>query len=140
MDSFHKILNTIDSIKEKISDLEYKTIVDELQNQYKNKNIFYNIKYIEYVIESDNEHHHITFPRQSSLNIGDEFKSKIVFFENNDEKDFSYLFCENIINQDFLTEYNIKKFVNFIDDSNPYSLSIIFIYSIEKIKLTNEMR
>lgn len=132
MNSFHKILNTIDSIKEKITDLEYKTIVDEIQNQYKNKNIFYNIKYIEYVIESDNENHHIAYPKQSYLNIGDEFKSKIVFFEHNEaEKDLSYLFAENVINQDFLEEYNIKKFVNFIDDSNPYSLSIVFIYSIE---------
>ena len=35
MESFHKILNTIDTIKEKISDFEYKTIVEELQQQYK---------------------------------------------------------------------------------------------------------
>ena len=93
------------------------------------------MKYIEYIIESSNESHNIHFLniRQSYMNMGDELKNKFVLFEDTDEKEYNYLFRKNVINDEILEDFNINKFVHFTDDSNPYSLSIIFIYSIELI-------
>ena len=138
MASFHKILNRIESIKQKITDFEYKSLLDELQNEYKNKEKFYMIQYIEYIVESNSENTHIqiqnlNYPRQAYMNIGDECKSKIVRFHHNleENKEYNELFYSNILNQEMIDTFDINKFIHFIDDSNPYSLSIIFIYGIE---------
>lgn len=133
MSSFHKILNRIESVKEKLTDLEYKNLVEEIQKEYKKQSNFYLVKYIEYSVESNSSSIH--YPRQSFSNIGDELKTKITLLDSSFENIDNYdLFNNNKVNQDMIDEFNFNKFIHFLDDSNPYSLSIIFIYSIELLR------
>lgn len=144
MSKLHNIINCIDLVKEKLTDLEYKNIIDEIEKEYYKENKFYQIEYIEYLIETQDNiietanteitENTSSFPIQSLCNIGEEKKMKYIKLrDTEDDLEFQDYFLRNEINSEMLTQFKKNKYLHFMCDNTTYCIQIVFIFKINEL-------